>query len=249
MPVDHCKPATKQGKRHPSVTMRATIIAVALLSTPHIVSAQREVRIAASDGYALEATYYDPGKPGPAVILFRNCDQNRQANHAFAEKLRDRGIHVVSYEYRNGVIAGRDWQGTRADDAKSIRAWLALSTSVDTARLGAVGGSCGVQVALQFAMAFAPHVKAAVILSGPHSQEQRAFVARTAGFSVLAVASEGEGSEQYMKPIAQASRHPQSRLVVLAGRSHGMLMLSDATGLEPEVLRWLTDRLANPEQP
>ena len=230
--------------------MRATIIAVSFLSTPHIVAAQqRDVAIAGSDGYAIEATYFDPGKPGPGVILFRNCDQKRQANHAFAEKLRDRGIHVVSYEYRNGLIAGRDWQGTRADDAKSIRAWLATTTAVDTGRLGVVGGSCGVQVALQFAMAFAPHVKAAVILSGPHSEEQRAFVARTTGLSVLAVASEGEGSEQYMKPIAQASRHPNSRLIVLEGRSHGMLMLSDATGLEPEVLRWLMDRLTNPEQP
>ena len=225
--------------------MRPSIIAATLWLAPHMVGAQqREVRIVASDGYSIEATYYDPGKPGPGVILFRNCDQNRQANDAFARKLRDRGIHVVSYDYRNGVIAGRDWQGTRTDDAKSIRAWLASSTAADTARLGAVGGSCGVQVALQFAVAFAPHVKAAVILSGPHAEEQRAFVARTSEFSILAVASEGEGSEQYMRPIAQASRHPQSRLIVLKGRSHGMLMLSDDTGLEPGVLRWLTDRLA-----
>ena len=230
--------------------MRTTIITVVLLLAPHLAAAQqRDVRIAGSDGYAIEASYYDPGKSGPGVILFRNCDQKRQANQGFAEKLRDLGIHVVSYEYRNGLIAGRDWQGTRAEDAKSIRAWLAANTAVDTTGLGVVGGSCGVQVALQFAMEFAAHVKAAVILSGPHSEEQRAFVARTTGLSVLAVASEGEGSEQYMKPIAQASRHPQSRLIVLEGRSHGMLMLSDPTGLEPEVLRWLLDRLTNPEQP
>jgi dienelactone hydrolase len=221
-----------------------------LLVASRLAPAQgRDVRIPATDGQSLEATYYDPGRPGPAVIIFRNCDQKRQANDSFARKLRDHGIHVVSYEYRDGLIAGRDWQGTRADDAKSVRNWLATNAAVDTTRLGAVGGSCGVHLALQFAMAFTPDVKAAVILSGPHTEQQRAFVARTSAFAILASASEGEGSEQYMRPIAEASRHPQSRLVVLKGRSHGMLMLSDDTGLEPEALRWLADRLSSSGKP
>jgi dienelactone hydrolase len=230
--------------------MRTTVIGMMLLACSRLAPAQqRDVRIPASDGHSLEATNYDPGRPGPAVILFRNCDQKRQANDTFARKLRDRGIHVVSYDYRDGLIAGRDWQGTRADDAKSVRDWLATNSAVDRARFGAVGGSCGVQIALQFAMAFAPHVKAAVILSGPHSDAQRAFVASTNAFAILAVASEGEGSEQYMKPIAEASRHPRSRLVVLKGLSHGMEMLTNDTGLEPEALRWLADRLLNAGKP
>lgn len=116
---------------------------------------------------------------------------------------------------------------------------------MDTTQLAAVGGSCGVQVALQFATSFSSHVKAVVILSGPHSAEQRAFVARTSSLALLAVASEGEGSEQYMRPIAEASQHPQSRLIILKGRSHGMLMLSEDTGLEPQALTWLVDRFSN----
>lgn len=66
-----------------------------------------DVEISSFDGHKLAATYYSPGKPGPAVVLFRNCDQNRGSMQGFARQLAERGAHVVVYDYRGGAAAGR----------------------------------------------------------------------------------------------------------------------------------------------
>jgi dienelactone hydrolase len=213
---------------------------VAILAAP--VSAQ-DVSISARDGVTLQATYYSPGRPGPAAIIFRNCDQRRVAVDAFAAKFRDRGAHVVVYDYRPGLMAGKDWLETRAEDAAAVHAWLVRQAGVDSLRVATIGGSCGAQLALQSAMSNSPRVKAAVLLSGPSSDAAKAFVARSPHLAVLAVASAGENSEQYVKPVADSSRNPHSRLIVLPGRAHGTNMLIEPTGLDATALTWLAARL------
>ena len=233
-PRNHSRPSGAK------IDMRLTF---ALLAVASAVSAQ-DVAIATRDGAALQATYYSPGKPGPGVVVFRNCDQPRSAVDGFAATLRAAGVHVIAYDYRDGLAPGRGWLETRYDDIAVIHDWLVSRPGVDSTRLASVGGSCGVQLALQFARVYSPRVRAAIIMSGPSSREQRAFVAGATGLAVLAVASAGENSEQNVKPVADASRHPSSRLIVLPGRSHGTNMLSDPTGLDTIALRWLTRELA-----
>ena len=126
-----------------------------------------DVEIRSFDGARLAATYYDPGEPGPAVLLFRNCDQGRAGLDGFARKLAARGAHVIVYDYRNGQAAGRSWQETRSADADRVLAWLSSKPGVDHRRLGAVGGSCGVALALDFAASHTEQIKGLVILSGP----------------------------------------------------------------------------------
>ena len=220
--------------------IRLTRLILALIAAP--LPAQ-DVAIPARDGVLLQATHYSPGKQAPAVIVFRNCDQRRGSVDAFALKLRDAGAHVIVYDYRSGLTPGKDWLETRLEDAGAIHDWLVRQPGVDSLRMATIGGSCGAQLALQFAMIAAPRVKAAIILSGPSSDDAKAFVARAPHLAVLAVASAGENSEQNVKPVADSSRNPHSRLVVLPGRSHGTNMLVEPTGLDATALAWLTARL------
>ncbi len=96
----------------------------------------QEVSIRSFDGSPLAATYYDPGKSGPGVMLFRNCDQRRASMGAFARKLAARGAHVIVYDYRGGEAAGRSWSDTRLGDAERVHEWLASQSGVDRTRLG-----------------------------------------------------------------------------------------------------------------
>jgi dienelactone hydrolase len=200
----------------------------------------RDVKIRSFDGLELGATYYDPGKIGPGVVLFRNCDQRRMSMDGFARKLAARGVHVVVYDYRGGQASGRSWTETRSGDAGRVHEWLASQSGVDRTRLGAVGGSCGVALALDFAASHAGQVKGIVILSGPSDSAQRAFVARTPGIAVLGAASVEEGAAVgYIQPVVEASTNKASRMVVLHGAGHGTGIFQGSASFEATALDWL----------
>jgi dienelactone hydrolase len=204
-----------------------------------------DIEVRSFDGARLAATYYDPGKPGPAVLLFRNCDQGRAGMDGFARKLAARGAHVIVYDYRNGAAAGRSWQETRSGDAGRVLAWLSSKPGVDHRRLGAVGGSCGVALALDFAASHAEQIKGLVILSGPSDSAHRAFVAHSPQLGVLGAASVEEGAAVgYIEPVVKASPNKASRMVVLHGAGHGTDILKGSASFETTALDFLADRLS-----
>ena len=205
----------------------------------------RDVEIRSFDGARLAATYYDPGQPGPAVLLFRNCDQGRASMGGFARKLASRGAHVLVYDYRSGQVAGRSWQNTRSGDADRVLAWLSAKPGVDQRRVAAVGGSCGVTLALDFAAGHVEQVKGIVILSGPSDSTHRAFIARTPNIGVLGAASVEEGAAVgYIEPVVRASANEASRMVVLHGAGHGTEILKGSASFETTALDWLAARLS-----
>ena len=167
--------------------LRLPLTLVILAFVPAAVPpAPRDVAIKSFDGASLSATYYDPGSPGPGVVIFHNCDGDRRKVDLFARHLSSRGMHVVSWDYRAGQAADRSFGDTRAGDADRIHDWLVSQPGVDRMRLIGVGGSCGVTVALGFAERHASQVKGVVILSGPSTAAQHAFVARTPSLAHLA---------------------------------------------------------------
>jgi pimeloyl-ACP methyl ester carboxylesterase len=205
----------------------------------------RDVRIKSFDGLELAATYYDPGKIGPGVVLFRNCDQRRTSMDGFARKLAARGAHVIVYDYRGGEAAGRSWSDTRIGDADRVHDWLLSQPDVDRTRLAVVGGSCGVALALDFTARHAKQVRGIVILSGPSDSTQRAFIARTSGIGVLGAASVEEGAAVgYIQPVVEASTNRASRMVVLHGAGHGTDIFKGSASFEATALDWLAARLA-----
>jgi dienelactone hydrolase len=218
--------------------------AVLQLASPRPVDVS-DVEIRSFDGARLAATYYDAGKPGPGVLLFRNCDQRRASMDGFARRLAARGAHVIVYDYRNGLAAGRSWQETRSEDAARVLAWLSSKPGVDHGRLGAVGGSCGVTLALDFAASHADQIKGLVILSGPSDSAHRAFIARAPHIGVLGAASVEEGAAVgYIEPVVKASANKASRMVVLHGAGHGTEILKGSASFETTALDWLGARLS-----
>jgi dienelactone hydrolase len=209
--------------------------------------AARDVDVPSFDGQRLSATYYSPGTPGPGVMLFRNCDQRRASMDSFAKKLRARGVHVIVHDYRGGQAPGRSWQETRTEDATHIHRWLLSQPGVDSTRLAAVGGSCGVQVTLDFAIARPSGLLGVVILSGPSSDANRAFIANTPLLAVLGGTSRAEGGERsgFIQPVVAASKHPASRMVMVP-TGHGMEILDVDAEFAASVLTWLSERLKRP---
>src|SRR5690348_16324982 len=107
------------------------VTSLLLLRSEALRAQSRDVQIAGRDGFSIQATYYDPGRRGPGIVLFRNCDEQRTNVDAFARKLMDRGFHVVSYDYRPSLISGEDWFHTRASDMGSVRNWFVSRPNVD----------------------------------------------------------------------------------------------------------------------
>ncbi|HUQ19638.1 MAG TPA: alpha/beta fold hydrolase [Gemmatimonadaceae bacterium] len=204
------------------------------------------VEIPSFDGSRLSATYYDPGVGGPGVVFFRNCDENRASMDGFARKLAERGAHVVVYDYRGGVAAGRSWRDTRIGDADRVYAWLSSKPAVDRTRLAAVAGSCGVTVSLDFAASHADHFKGVVVLSGPSDSAQRAFITRTSSIGILGALSveEGPGVVSNIEPIVKASSNKASRMIILKGAGHGTEILKGSASFEKIALDWLAARLS-----
>jgi alpha/beta superfamily hydrolase len=234
--------------QHPD-RMRTVLILISVLAqlAASLTVAVRDVSIRSFDGLPLAATYYDPGETGPAVVLFRNCDQRRASMDGFARRLAGRGAHVIVYDYRGGQAAGRSWQATRSGDADRVYDWLSSQPGVDRARLGVVGGSCGVALALDFAATHSAQMRAIVILSGPSDSTQRAFIARTSSIGVLGAASVEEGAAVgYIRPVVDASRNEASRMVVLHGAGHGTEIFKGSAAFETTALDWLGDRLSLP---
>src|SRR5262245_6868903 len=110
---------------------------------------KRVIEIPSKDDVVLAASYFSPGKAGPGAVLFRNCDEERGSLDGFAAHLAERGIHVVTYDYRSkNPGSGAQWFENRIDDMRAVHDWLVKQESVDKTRLVTAGGSCGVSMAL-----------------------------------------------------------------------------------------------------
>lgn len=204
----------------------------------------RDVMIETSDGGRLAATYYDPGRSGPAIVVFRNCDQPRASVDQFARKLASRGLHVVAYDYREGnPPAGKTWRAWRSDDAGDVLRWLSAQPRVDSDRVVAVGGSCGSILALDFAAKQSRRTRGIVVLSsGPPDSAMKTFLAKTPALAILGGASSAENSEGNMDALVKSSKNAESRLVVIP-TGHGTEMLKESLEFETAVIDWIAARL------
>ena len=119
--------------------------------------APRTVDLTAADGTSLKATFFAAGAPGPGVILFHQCNQQRHNWDDLAERLAAAGINVLTVDYRGFGESGggrfteitqqqrledvtQKWPG----DMDLAFRYLVSRPGVTPGIVGAGGASCGV---------------------------------------------------------------------------------------------------------
>jgi pimeloyl-ACP methyl ester carboxylesterase len=233
------------------------ILTLALTTTAAAEDLQpSHVTIKAPDGVALKATYYPAAKPGPALMLLHMCNSDRTAWSKFATAASSRGYHVLTLDFRgfgesggDRFTAGQEQQQIINDkwpgDVDAALTYLVSQPGVDKARIGASGGSCGVNQATQLARRH-PEVKTLVLLSGGVNREARDYLRQSAWLPVLASASLDDGNTvQDMRWILSWSRNPANKFIEYKKAGHGTEMFAVEKELEPQMLAWFDKHLKN----
>lgn len=215
------------------------------------------ISLKAPDGISLKATYFSPGRSGPAILLLHQCNRDRSAWTSLATEAASRGFHVLALDFRGygesegtrfksfqeqQPTIGQKWPG----DVDAAFAWLVAQEGVDRSRIGVVGASCGVSQAILAARRH-PEVKTVVLLSGGATSEGRDYLKQAAAMPVFAAASRGDGDAvNTMRWVLGWSRNPANKFVEFKAAGHGTDMLAAEKRLQPAILDWLDRYVRNP---
>jgi dienelactone hydrolase len=221
---------------------------VAVLCTAADVQ-KKDVDIKAPDGINLKATYFSPGRSGPAMLLLHQCNMDRHAWDDLAKDLAGKGFHVLTVDYRGYGESGgehysagdrpKDWQAKWHDDVDAAYSYLLEQKGVDKSRVTAGGASCGVTQSSDLA-ARHQEIKALMLLSGSASDAAKAYIAANASIRVFGAASEGDaGAAKGIKDAVESSKNPQATLKIYPGKEHGVPMFAKNPDLEPMIVAWL----------
>jgi dienelactone hydrolase len=241
----------------------ARIIPVAFLLFAQTAVAQtapsREVTIPRPDGVSLRGTYYPAAQPGPAVLLLHMCNTTRRSWDPLAPQLAAAGIHALSVDYRGFGESG----GERADkltpqDAQRIvnEKWpgdvdaayelLLQQAGVDRTRVGAAGGSCGVNQAVGVARRH-PEVRSLALLAGPLDLDGIAFITDAPWLPIFAAAASDDqyddSAPELMRWILTLSGNPRNKFSGFKDGKHGTEIFGPHPELPKQMVAWYTDTL------
>jgi predicted alpha/beta hydrolase len=209
-------------------------------------AAAESVTIETPDGARLAARLFDAGRTTPGVVFFPMCSQGAADGWVpVAERLRRAGVSslVVTYRGAPGNTRGSATGDQRAADAEAHVAFLRAKIGRE-APMAYAGSSCGVYHAMQAAAATGPSARAAVLLSGPHTAQQLAYVRATPSLAVFSGASAGEPpSPEWARELKVASGHPASRVAILEKRAHGTALFELYPELAADIADWLVAQL------
>ncbi len=218
-----------------------TAIALQPLTTLNRVHAQgstsiEAVEIAIPNGPKLNGRFRDAGTGAPGVLLFPMCSDSGEHGWApVAEQLHKAGVSSLMVEE-----AGYTDREARGDAALAfLRSRVGANTPV-----ALTGGSCGVSLAAGTASRNSAHVRALVLLSGPHTADHIAFVSRTPSLAVFSGASDGEPpSPEWARELRKASAHPDSHVEIWTVTSHGTDYFIENPAFAAQISDWLVKRL------
>jgi dienelactone hydrolase len=239
-----------------SMAACATLLVAAGVAHADRAGRGTDVDLKAADGTRLKATYYSAGKPGPGIILLHMCNSKRTAWATLGPRLAARGMHALAIDYRGyGDSGGKrytEWSPeerarmadqTWPSDIDAALTYLASRPGVDAGRIGAAGGSCGVNQAIQLARRHS-EVKTVVLLAGGATTAGEDHLARTPWMPVFAVAAhdDGDAVEQMQWTIGFSS-NPANRLKTYPKGGHGTELFAVHADLEPAIVSWFEQYL------
>jgi dienelactone hydrolase len=242
--------------------MSAKVVALLLvLATSRALAAEappRDADITAPDGTMLKATYYAAAKPGPGVLLLHMCNSNRKAWEPVASQLGAAGIHALALDYRGfgeskgdrfendfqkqQQVVNEKWPG----DIDAALAFLRAQAGVDKSRIGAAGGSCGVNQAVQVAVRHR-EVRSLVLLAGGTNPQGLDFLRRNPWLPIFASAAADDqfdsDAPRSMEWLTEISGNPRNKFVAFADGRHGTEIFGPHPELPRQIVTWYVDTL------
>ncbi len=207
-----------------------------------------DMYITGADGAKIKATYYSPGKPGPAVILLHQCNDNfdRKSWVPLATALAHRGIHVMTYDFRgHGETPAGGGAENPPGDADAALATLLAQPGVDAQHIGAGGASCGAAYAYLLTARYG-RMKALMLLSGQLGDKGLEYLSQHNELAVFdAASSEEDTNGQVINKTVAASKNPASVATLVPNGGHGVPMFKASPDLLPTVVAWFEKVLKN----
>jgi len=213
----------------------------------------RTVDIAAPDGVTLKGTLYASASPGPAVLLLHQCDDRRTVWDPLGTRLAAAGVSALAIDYRGyGESGGAPHEKLSNEQLQSIitntwpgdfdaaLAFLSRQTGVDASRIGAAGGSCGVNNVLRLAKRHA-NVKALALLAGPADREARAVIEAPGAPPVFAAAAADDRYGDFVLVGAWQfgiSPRSESRFAQYADGGHAAVVFKAHPDLADQLAQW-----------
>ena len=232
-----------------------TIVSIAiLLLTAAARAEQRDIRFPASDGFALQGSFYSADKGGPGILLLHQCNADRRIYDQLAAMLNTAGYNVLSFDFRGfgGSKAGEytDFAAQREKviermpgDVDAALTFLTSQSTVNTRALGVVGGSCGVNQAVQAGRRH-PNIRTLVLLSGGTDAAGEAHISNSPNVPVFGAASEEDTSAAAsIRKIVGLSTHRDSRVEMFKDAGHAASMFARQLDLEADIVIWFRANL------
>jgi pimeloyl-ACP methyl ester carboxylesterase len=211
---------------------------------------KKDVTIAADDGFPLKATWQSAGKSGPGVLLLHQCNADRRIYDNLGAMLGAAGYNVIALDFRgfgeSSNAKDRDLATSReqmAGDVDGALRFLSSQELVNKTLLGIVGGSCGVNHAIQAARRH-PEVRTLVLLSGSTDADGEAFIRSSAKFPIFGAASEEDAAAAAsIKKIVGLSANKDSQLILFKDAGHAASMFIKQPDLEADIVIWFRNNL------
>jgi len=216
---------------------------------------EKEVAINADDGFPLKGTLYTPAKSGPGILLLHQCNANRQIYDHLGTMLSDAGYTALtldfrgfgdskSGEYTDFASQRQKIQAKWPSDVDAALKFLGNQNGVNKTLLGVVGGSCGVNQAIQAGRRH-PEIRTLVLLSGGTDAEGEGYIKNSARVPIFGAASEEDtDAAASIKKIVGLSTNRDSQLTMLKDAGHAASMFAKQPDLEADIVIWFRSNLA-----
>jgi len=234
---------------------RCLLVALALFASAAFARAeQRDVTVTAPDGFSLKGTFLSAEKGGPGILLLHQCDADRKIYGQLATMLNTAGYNVLTLDFRGfGDSKGGEYSSFAAARQKIVERmpadvdaaleFLSSQNTVNARALGVVGGSCGVNQAIQASRRH-PEIRTLVLLSGGTDADGEAYVKSSPKLPVLGAASEEDtDAAASIKKIVGLSGHPDSRVEMFKDAGHAASMFAKQPDLEADIVIWFRSNL------
>jgi pimeloyl-ACP methyl ester carboxylesterase len=217
---------------------------ILVLFTTALLAEKKEVTIKADDGFALKGSLYSAAKSGPGILLLHQCNADRQIYDQLGAMLSTAGYNVLALDFRGfGGSAGPRMQEKWPADVDAAIKFLGEQTLVNKTLLGVVGGSCGVNQAIQAARRH-PEVRTLVLLSGGTDADGEGFIKSASKVPIFGAASEEDtNAAASIRKIVGLSTNRDSQLTMLKDAGHAASMFAKQPDLEPDIVIWFRSNL------